>query len=815
MRLSVVFVLTLAVSVIVSATATWGLTYSTSYGELRDMASGFVGLATVSVADFAQLVRRLIGDSSALVSSILDTEYLRSVAQLNATGQEFLSSTLDLMARAKNSTTQAQGLVTALVISFGRFMGTVITKFEAVGTDYASRLRTESASRTQTIFSSMLQDRILALQRQARLYEMGLLDVSRRADQPLDDGSCTLLGLLCATSAELQRDMFIGTASGDMMLCDVTNVSYAMYKRKGAGSETVIFYQWPPYIAGSTNFTAWKEACLAGSTSTFMNETCADGTQMEFPSCNGTCGYDPRCRTWYSVHYGTQAAVTQMSAVYIDIQRQVPVVTLSYPLYTGSPPTLAAVAASDFFFSDVDAFLATLSTSQLAAVVFNSSDLLVVGTNVACTNATAQASGVGIADVCSPALQGLGLWLAAHRGLAHNVSLELAGTLWDVFPGVVDNFSYFVAVGMNKSEVYAVITKITETSNETLHAMYPQQTARMAQLEAASLAEMDAVSAERVASLQALQAENQLHLIEMQNQTDQAFNASRLKSAQDLSTLTSTEMGSIQQLEDYHLSRVADSIGTTFSAVVGIGLGILLLGSYGTWAVTKQVQKITQVIEDVAQMKVETLEVAQKSPIREVQRIEAALGVLVARLAEYKTYMPAGLFQQGDHPEELEAHPSVLQQTAGKRLGSTHRSSTTNSLSTSRSTAVCVAAVATATRLLRRSAVAMVVNVAHFQADLVQRSAGQLKATLNNMAWNSKKVEPWTNGIIEHCLKRLAEMKKPFKYIVTAVLMQKTGAGLHSAFTAYWDNSADGICSVPYENETIHCITTVYGLKLD
>eukprot|EP00667_Euglena_gracilis_P032466 EG_transcript_49996 len=90
-----------------------------------------------------------------------------------------------------------------------------------------------------------------------------------------------------------------------------------------------------------------------------------------------------------------------------------------------------------------------------------------------------------------------------------------------------------------------------------------------------------------------------------------------------------------------------------------------------------------------------------------------------------------------------------------------------------------------------------------------------MKATLNNMAWNSKKVEPWTNGIIEHCLKRLAEMKKPFKYIVTAVLMQKTGAGLHSAFTAYWDNSADGICSVPYENETIHCITTVYGLKLD
>ena len=131
-----------------------------------------------------------------------------------------------------------------------------------------------------------------------------------------------------------------------------------------------------------------------------------------------------------------------------------------------------------------------------------------------------------------------------------------------------------------------------------------------------------------------------------------------------------------------------------------------------------------------------------------------------------------------------------------------------------------------------------------------------MKTTLNSVQWNAKKVDGWTSNIVEHCLKRLAEMKKPFKYIVTAIVMQKTGAGLHSAFTAYWDNSADGmsldrivrrgwkrcrlsvvfpeymlscnqlpfvialhlsagICSVPYENDSVHCITTVYGLKLD
>eukprot|EP00992_Anisonema_acinus_P009679 TRINITY_DN5882_c0_g1_i1.p2 TRINITY_DN5882_c0_g1~~TRINITY_DN5882_c0_g1_i1.p2 ORF type:complete len:135 (+),score=55.57 TRINITY_DN5882_c0_g1_i1:57-407(+) len=90
-----------------------------------------------------------------------------------------------------------------------------------------------------------------------------------------------------------------------------------------------------------------------------------------------------------------------------------------------------------------------------------------------------------------------------------------------------------------------------------------------------------------------------------------------------------------------------------------------------------------------------------------------------------------------------------------------------------------------------------------------------VKAVLGTVQWNNRKVDGWTSSIIENCLKRLAEMKKPFKYVVTAVIMQKTGAGLHSAFTAYWDNSADGVCSVPYENDTMHCITTVYGLKLD
>eukprot|EP00667_Euglena_gracilis_P004260 EG_transcript_4282 len=740
MRLSVVFVITLAISVVVSATATWGLTYSTSYGELRDMASGFVGLATAATGDFSRLVRQLISDSSVLVAGILDTEYARSTAQLNETGQQFLQSTLDLMARAKNTTVQTQELLMALATSFGSFMGTVITDFKLVGTDYASQLRTESASRTQSMFSSMLQERILAIQRQARLYDLGLMDLSRRADQPLDNATCNLLGVLCAASAELQQNIYLGAENGDDLLCDMNSVAAILYKQPaGPGAENAIFYQWPPYRSSLTSldFAAYRQSCVAGSNSTFMNVTCANGTAMEYPDCRGECGFDPRCRAWYTVHRNVWPPRTQMSAVYIDVRSHAPTVTLSYPIYSGSPPTLKAVAASDFFFTDVNAFLETLSAAQLVAVVFNSSDLLVVGTSQPCANASALRAGVPIVTVCHPPLQKLGMWLTANQGLAHNVSLELAGMLWDVFPGVVDSFSYFVAVGMNKTQVYAVIDAITVEANETLHAVYEQQTASMAAVEKAALAEMDVVAAQRVASLQALQAQESAHLVAMQLQAAQALNASRQKSSQDLSNLTSSEMTAIQQLEDFHLSRVNNSIGTTFGAVVGIFMGILLLGSYGTWAVTKQIQQITQVIEDVAQMKVETLEVTQKSTIREVQRIEAALGVLVSRLAEYKTYMPAGLFQQGDHPEDV--HPSPKSGPGDRPPPGPKRSprgggpSPTGSLSTLHSAGAFGAPVTVSTRLVRRSAVAMVVNVARFQGELGQRSAGHIEALLNQL----------------------------------------------------------------------------------
>ena len=45
--------------------------------------------------------------------------------------------------------------------------------------------------------------------------------------------------------------------------------------------------------------------------------------------------------------------------------------------------------------------------------------------------------------------------------------------------------------------------------------------------------------------------------------------------------------------------------------------------------------------------------------------------------------------------------------------------------------------------------------------------------------------------------------------------MQKTGAGLVSAASTYWDIKKDGLCKVSWENATMLCVATAYGTSVN
>eukprot|EP00161_Ancyromonas_sigmoides_P000621 TRINITY_DN1047_c0_g1_i1.p2 TRINITY_DN1047_c0_g1~~TRINITY_DN1047_c0_g1_i1.p2 ORF type:complete len:132 (-),score=99.21 TRINITY_DN1047_c0_g1_i1:48-392(-) len=88
-------------------------------------------------------------------------------------------------------------------------------------------------------------------------------------------------------------------------------------------------------------------------------------------------------------------------------------------------------------------------------------------------------------------------------------------------------------------------------------------------------------------------------------------------------------------------------------------------------------------------------------------------------------------------------------------------------------------------------------------------------ATLpTTQAYAHGKVGQWTSNIVEQCLKRLSALNKPFKYVVTCLVMQRNGAGLHTASSCYWDNTTDGSCTFRWDGKFIVVITTVFGLAI-
>lgn len=89
-----------------------------------------------------------------------------------------------------------------------------------------------------------------------------------------------------------------------------------------------------------------------------------------------------------------------------------------------------------------------------------------------------------------------------------------------------------------------------------------------------------------------------------------------------------------------------------------------------------------------------------------------------------------------------------------------------------------------------------------------------IESAIGGNAYQHNKVNQWTTNVVEQTLSQLTKLGKPFKYIVTCVIMQKNGAGLHTASSCFWDNSTDGSCTVRWENKTMYCIVSAFGLAI-
>mmetsp|Transcript_90759 Transcript_90759/g.270919 ORF Transcript_90759/g.270919 Transcript_90759/m.270919 type:complete len:111 (+) Transcript_90759:121-453(+) len=85
---------------------------------------------------------------------------------------------------------------------------------------------------------------------------------------------------------------------------------------------------------------------------------------------------------------------------------------------------------------------------------------------------------------------------------------------------------------------------------------------------------------------------------------------------------------------------------------------------------------------------------------------------------------------------------------------------------------------------------------------------------LGNAQYSKDRVNTWCSTIIDDCLKELAKLNKPFKYVVTCIIQQKNGSALHTGLALYWDTKTDGVSCVQVGLDTMDCITTVYACMI-
>ena len=68
-----------------------------------------------------------------------------------------------------------------------------------------------------------------------------------------------------------------------------------------------------------------------------------------------------------------------------------------------------------------------------------------------------------------------------------------------------------------------------------------------------------------------------------------------------------------------------------------------------------------------------------------------------------------------------------------------------------------------------------------------------IQEVLETANWDETKVPLWINEICEKSMKRLVDMKMPYKFIVTCMLVQKTDKPLYSTYSTHWENNTDGL----------------------
>ena len=110
-----------------------------------------------------------------------------------------------------------------------------------------------------------------------------------------------------------------------------------------------------------------------------------------------------------------------------------------------------------------------------------------------------------------------------------------------------------------------------------------------------------------------------------------------------------------------------------------------------------------------------------------------------------------------------------------------------------------------------------------FQPEEVEPLLNDVVAkVLANEVYDESKVATWVDRICDQSMQKLTQMNKPFKYVVTCILMQKNGAGVHTGQSCFWDVANDNCARIAYPlaakkqayDPRMYCVVTCFGVSM-
>lgn len=94
-----------------------------------------------------------------------------------------------------------------------------------------------------------------------------------------------------------------------------------------------------------------------------------------------------------------------------------------------------------------------------------------------------------------------------------------------------------------------------------------------------------------------------------------------------------------------------------------------------------------------------------------------------------------------------------------------------------------------------------------------------VEAVLKDKTFSETQVQGWIDAICSKISQTLIDTNKPFKYIITAAIVQKSGTGLHIGHSSFWDIANDNAVVVRWPTEKkkdpnarLNCVVTVFGV---